>query len=144
MTQNKLDPRKARRLKRRAANRERGMTNANYYQMNDKDIDEEGLFVSDLLSFVEEQKHVPLMELCSVSRDKGETWTDELINVKITDPELSVLRVGDFVKKKNEDATYMVVANEGETQFPSFFQNDPDSPLYLPEGHLYWNALPDE
>ena len=83
----------------------------------------------------------PRFKLCTISRDQGVTWTKENINVAITDPNLSTLKVGDWVKDREDETISVVVANEGENKIHGAFQDEPDSPLYLPEGHLYRNVI---
>ncbi|RUS46074.1 hypothetical protein [Cohnella sp. AR92] len=141
MSKDDFDKRKARRLKRRFALREKGLPVGYGYEMNPEDARP---LLDALLSYINDHRHEPRMKICAVSRNQGETWTEELINVAITDPDLSALKVGDWVRKPGEETTLVVVANEGENKIIGAFQDDPDSPFFLPEGHLYWSALPFE
>ncbi|GMK47141.1 hypothetical protein PghCCS26_42710 [Paenibacillus glycanilyticus] len=79
-----------------------------------------------------------------VSRDQGVTWTEELINKAITNPEASTLKAGDLIKERGGEFVYVVVANECQNKINTPFQDNPDSPFFLPDGHLYWSALPYE
>lgn len=102
-----------------------------------------GRLVKDaLFTHARKYRGQPRMALCLVSRDHGKTWTEESIDRAVTDPEISVLKVGDLVKEPEGEFTYVIVANEGENKLEGPFINDPNTPFYLPEGHLYWNALP--
>ncbi|WP_454191201.1 hypothetical protein [Paenibacillus sp. Marseille-Q7038] len=133
----KVDKRKARRIKRRAAAKVRNSSLVN--ELNDNEVGR--IFGEALFSFLNEQRHKPRFELCIISRDQGVTWTEENINVAITDPDLSTLKVGEWVKDREDETIFVVVANEGENKIYGAFQDEPDSPLYLPEGHLYRNAI---
>ncbi|MFD2700772.1 hypothetical protein ACFSVM_09850 [Paenibacillus shunpengii] len=139
MSKDNLDKRKVRRIKRKAALGERRLDVGYSYEMDKSDAQ---IILDAVFNYVNHHRHEPRMKLCTVSRDQGETWTEELLNVAITDPELSTLKVGDMVKNKGEETTYVIVANEGVNKFQSPFQDDPTSPFFLSEGHLYWNALP--
>ncbi|GLX68748.1 hypothetical protein [Paenibacillus glycanilyticus] len=135
MIDDKLDKRKIRRLKRRAASR------ANYISV--QLAPEEGAVIMDaIFTHVKENRHKPRMKLCMVSRDQGRTWTEEWVDGAVTDPQLSVLKPGDLVRDKEKEFTYEVVTNEGERKITGPFQDDPNSPFYLPEGHLFRIALP--
>lgn len=70
------------------------------------------------------------MRLLKVSRDQGETWTEEMVDVKVIDPEVSPLKEGDLVEY--QDTRYIVVANEAENKMTSpFLGGFPDGGLYL-------------
>jgi len=138
MNREKVDKRKVHRLNRRAARRLR--MSAGY--SGEMDRHDAQIILDAVLSNIDEHHNEPRMELCTISRDQGITWTEELINVAITDPVLSTLKVGDLVKSRKDGGVYVIVANEGENIFRSPFQDDPNSPFYLPEGHLYRLALP--
>lgn len=137
MSIHKVDKRKARRIKRRAAARIRNSSLVN--EQNDNEVGR--IFGEALFSFLNEHRHKPRFELCTISRDQGVTWTEENINVAITDPNLSILKVGDWIKNREDESISVVVANEGENKIYGAFQDEPDSPLYLPEGHLYRNVI---
>ncbi|WP_143111605.1 hypothetical protein [Paenibacillus sp. BC26] len=132
MSKDKIDRRKVRRQKRRAAL-------SNSYEVDKSDAQ---VILDAVFSYINDRRHEPRMILFMVSRDQGETWTDELVNIAVTDPNLSTLKIGDWVKKRGDETTYVIVANEGENKIHGAFQDDPDSPLFLPEGHLYQYALP--
>ncbi|UVI33490.1 hypothetical protein [Paenibacillus spongiae] len=109
------------------------------HEMDKNDVQ---IILDAVFSYINDHRNEPRMELCTVSRDKGKTWTEELVNVASTDPNFPTLKVGDMVKKRGDESTYVIVANEGENKIHGAFQDDPDSPFFLPEGHLYRNALP--
>ncbi|MDQ8739332.1 hypothetical protein [Paenibacillus sp. LHD-38] len=139
MNSDKLDKRKVRRLKRRATLRERRLPVGYGYEMDKNDAK---IILDAVFSYINDHRNEPRMKLCTVSRDQGKTWTNENINVAVTDPNLSTLKVGDLVRETGDGPICVIVANEGENQIHGAFQDDPDSPFFLPEGHLYRNALP--
>lgn len=96
----KFDKRKVSRLKRRATIRERRRFSVSdgYYEMEKNDAQ---IILDAVFSHINDHRNEPRMELCTVSRDHGKTWTTELVNVTITDPKVSTLKVGDMVREMN-------------------------------------------
>lgn len=129
MKTDKLDKRKARRLKRRAATKERIFNLGYGLYTTESDLTE---LVEATLCTLEEYRNQPRVLRCTISRDQGQTWTEEYIDVAITDPKLSTLKIGDLVKYEEEETICAIVANEGE--------NKVNASYFVPEGHLYWKA----
>ncbi|WP_317981204.1 hypothetical protein [Paenibacillus glycanilyticus] len=131
------DRRKFRRLKRRTA-RKVSCVGAGFSPEKSK------MIIDAIVSHANDNRDKPRMKLCMVSRDQGVTWTEELINKAITNPEASTLKAGDLIKERGGEFVYVVVANECQNKINTPFQDNPDSPFFLPDGHLYWSALPYE
>ncbi|OAB33107.1 hypothetical protein [Paenibacillus macquariensis] len=84
MSVNEVDMRKARRLKRRATTKERNISFC--YEENENAL--RNILGEALFYFLNDHRYEPRFKLCSISRDQGKTWTNENINVAVTDPNM--------------------------------------------------------